>query len=298
MHPLATFTLPADAPRDRLDRVAAAAFPDHLPSRAAAKNACERGEVEVDGARTEPSRFVLPGQTLALRPRRDATPSRFVQPLEVVWEDDVAAVVVKPPGLITSGGRPRTLAAALPANLRPSPRLDALPAPLPAHRLDAPTSGLVVVGKTASALAALNAAFAERRVDKRYAAVVVGRLEGEGLLDAPLDGLACETAWRALDHGRAVRTDWLTLVEAQPRTGRTHQIRRHLASLGHAVVGDGRYGERHTTLRGLGLFLAAVGLRLPHPEAGEIAATVAPPAKFEALLRREARRWARLHAEE
>lgn len=296
MHPHLERRLPADAPRERLDRVALALFPLWLPSRAAAKAACKRGEVLVDGAPAEPSRFVAAGDTIALRPRADSPHRAYPTVLEVAHEDDAVAVVVKPPGLPVSGNRHRTLARALAANLTPSPRPDALPSPHPAHRLDASTSGLVAVGKTATAIAALNAAFAARAVDKRYRAVVVGRLEGQGVIDAPIDGADARTEYSALAHSRSVRTDWITEVELRPITGRTHQLRRHLADLGHAISGDRLYGAPHTTLRGQGLFLAAVALTLPHPDDGA-ALTVAidPPPKFAALVAREARRWQRLN---
>ncbi|TNF24281.1 MAG: RluA family pseudouridine synthase [Deltaproteobacteria bacterium] len=283
------------APPERLDRVVAALFSEQLPSRAAAKSACKRGEVWVDGAPAEPSRLVSGGEEIALQPRSGPLPAIWDEPLEVVYEDDAIAVVVKPPGVLVSGNQHQTLVHALPANLKPSARPDALPRPQPAHRLDLATSGLVAVGKTASALAALNAAFAERRVHKRYRAVVNGRLEGAGTLSEPLDGRPCETRYAAVEHGPSVRCGWTTVVDLWPLTGRTHQLRRHLAGIGHAIAGDRLYGERRTTLRGQGLFLAAVELTLPHPDDGrEITVEIPPPAKHAALLRREARRCARL----
>lgn len=291
-----TAAVPPGSATDRLDRVVAALFPGMLPSRTAAKAACKRGDVLVDGAPAEPSRFVSAGQQLTLLPHSGPLPAPFPLELEVAYEDEAIAVVVKPPGLPVSGNQHRTLRHALTANLTTSPRMDALRLPEPAHRLDAATSGLVAVGKTASGLAALNAAFASRSVAKRYRAVVVGRLEGEGTVDVPLGGRPCETRYAAVQHGAAVRCEWLTVVDLWPVTGRTHQLRRHLAGLGHAVVGDRIYGARGTTLRGLGLFLAAVELMLPHPDDGRpIRVEIPPPPKHAALLRRETRRVQRLN---
>jgi RluA family pseudouridine synthase len=290
-----TTAVPPGSAADRLDRVVAALFPGLVPSRAAAKAACKRGDVLVDGVPAEPSRFVAAGQQLTLLPHSGPLPAPFPLALEVAYEDDAIAVVVKPPGLPVSGNQHRTLRHALSANLAASPRPDALRLPEPAHRLDAATSGLVAIGKTASALAALNAAFASRDVAKRYRAVVVGRLEGEGAITVPLGGRPCETRYAAVQHGAAVRCGWLTVVDLWPLTGRTHQLRRHLAGLGHAVVGDRLYGTRGTILRGLGLFLAAVELTLPHPDDGRpVQVEIPPPRKHAALLRREARRVARL----
>lgn len=282
-------------PPDRLDRVVAALFPERLPSRAAAKNACKRGEVLVDGAPAEPSRMVSGGQEIQLLPRSGPLPAIWEEPLEVAWEDDAIAVVVKPAGVLVSGNQHQTLVHALPANLSPSPRPDALPRPQPAHRIDIATSGLVAVGKTASALAALNRAFAERQVKKRYRAVVNGRLEGDGIIAEPIADRPAETRYAVVAHGPSVRCGWSTVVDLWPVTGRTHQLRRHLAGLGHAIVGDTLYGERETTLRGQGLFLAAVELTLPHPDDGRsVRVEIPPPPKHASLLKREARRCERL----
>ena len=107
------------------------------------------------------------------------------------------------------------------------------------HRLDRETAGLVLLAHHRQAAAWLSEQFRQRRVDKGYRAWVHGRLTGEGVLDAPLDGRPAVTRWRALtyDAGR----DW-SCVDITLETGRLHQIRRHFAGAGHAVVGDPRYG--------------------------------------------------------
>ncbi len=292
---LARVRLADDAPRERLDRAATRAFAAQLPTRAAAKRACKRGEILVDGAPAEPSRWTAPGMELALTMRRDTMAAVFELALPVVFEDDAMAVVVKPAGWPVSGNQHRTIAHALPFNLAPSPRPDALPSPWPAHRLDAPTSGLLAVGKTAAALAALNAAFAERAVDKRYRALVVGRLEAERLLDVDVGGRPACTRVVPRLVTPAVKCGWVTTVDAWPDTGRTHQIRRHLAAIGHPILGDRRYATAGPALRGSGLYLSAVGLTLPHPDGrGPVTARADEPPKFASFRRRERRRCARL----
>jgi 23S rRNA-/tRNA-specific pseudouridylate synthase len=133
-------------------------------------------------------------------------------------------------------------------------------------------------------------------VVKEYVALVVGRLDGEGEVTAPIDGRAARTAWVALAQTPALRSGWITTVALRPHTGRTHQLRRHLAGLGHPVLGDRVYGAEGTTLLGKGLFLAAVALTLPHPDtAAQVTARMPVPAKFQSFRAREARRWRRWH---
>jgi len=189
--------------------------------------------------------------------------------LDLVYVDDWLAVINKPAGLVTSGPRRRTLTAALPHNLPTSPRPDAMPRPHPVHRLDARTRGLVVVARTHSANVELSRAFQERPVFKRYRALVGGSLTGEGVVDLPVDGRSARSRWRCISVAQAPVTDTLTTVDLWPETGRKHQLRRHLASLGHPVLGDGLHTESGPVLKGQGLMLAAVQLRLPHPHTGQ-----------------------------
>lgn len=293
---LATHQVPSDAPRTRLDLTCLGAF-EQLTSRASARKAIKRGEVLLDGQSVESSRFVQPGQQIELLEPVGPEPPRYQVALDVIHEDDHIAVVVKPPGLAVNGPKLRTLEHGLPRHLTPSSAPDALRWPRPAHRLDAKTGGLVVVGKTGSALASLGRSFETRQVHKRYEAVVIGRMEGEGHIDEPIDDRSAQTTWRAVDHARCLKSDWVTLVELCPHTGRRHQIRKHLSDLGFPILGDIPYGLTGLTLRGKGLFLWAVGLTLPHPATLEPQTYVTPhPAKFDTFMRREQRRWERQNA--
>ena len=278
--------MPALPSSRRLDAVACEVFAAELHSRSYAKRACKDGRVLVGEAVAEPARWIHGGETLTLLARVDPDVPPFDLPLEVVHDDDVMAVVWKPAGFPVSGNEHRTIAHALPLALALSSAADALVQPWPAHRLDAPTSGLLVVGKTRRALAALNRAFEERAVQKRYRAFVVGRLEGEGVIDSPIDGRAARTRWEASGFA-AVHKAGVSDVRLWPETGRTHQLRQHLAALGHPVLGDKRYGIRGHIYRSSGLFLCATGLRLEHPETGEeLVIDHEPAAKFSAYWRR------------
>jgi 23S rRNA pseudouridine1911/1915/1917 synthase len=280
--------------RDFLDRYASRAVP-LLPSRNAAHKAADRGELRVDGIAVGPHHVVKPGQRVELWSSTRTVPPPLAVPVPVVFEDDDLAVVEKPPGLPTSGRGPRTVERALRANLAPSAAEDALPWPRPVHRLDGPTGGLLLVAKSRRAQIGLGRALEERRVRKRYRALVIGRLEGDGTVDSPIDGREAATIYRPVRHTHAVRGEWLTTVDAWPLTGRTHQIRRHLASLGHPVLGDAAHGLPGLVLSGQGLFLHAVELMLDHPVSGEPlwVATREPP-KFESWRAREERRFHRL----
>jgi 23S rRNA-/tRNA-specific pseudouridylate synthase len=276
--------------RSRLDR-AVLVGSDRFPTRASARKACDRGEVAVNGVVSESCRWVEPGDEVAVLESLGRPLRPLLRRLGVAYEDDRLAIVVKPPGLVTLGPRGRTLQRALPSNLRPSPLPDALVSPRPVHRLDARTGGLVVVAKTRSAHAELGRAFAEHRVHKRYRALVIGALEGEGTCEAEVGGRAARSRWASVRVSRALRTDWVTTVDLFPETGRTHQLRAHLAGLGHPILGDEVYGAPGRTLVGKGLYLFAVELALP----GGPRIEVPEPAKFESFRAREDKRWRRWH---
>ncbi len=222
----------------------------------------------------------------------------FPLELKVVFQDASLAVVVKPPGFWVNGNRYRTVENALPFNLKQTHALDALPCPRAVHRLDAPTSGLLVVAKTASALVSLSRQFQLRTVQKRYHAIVSGRTLTTFDVDIPIEGRSATTRFRRVVYTRSVRSNWLTTVAAEPVSGRTHQIRRHLQYAGYPVFGDHVYNSSGSAFRGKGLFLSAVAIAFSHPATGKrIEFATDEPPKFESLRRRESRRWHRLHSD-
>ncbi len=141
----------------------------------------------------------------------------------------------------------------------------------PAHRLDRATSGVILIALRRPAMVALSRAFEEGRVRKRYLALVRGRPEGQGLIETPLPSLVDGRTQDAVTEYRVLRpVGEATLIECRPRTGRTHQIRRHLAGIGHPLAGDPRYGDAELNDRlaraGLSrLFLHAASIEVPHP---------------------------------
>ena len=228
-------------------------------------------------------------------------------PLEVVYEDEHLVVVVKPSGVLvhpTLGVKRGTLANALAYHLNRG-LLDEsravenqIPSGAPfirpglVHRLDRDTSGLLVVSKTQSALSRLTQHFQRRLVEKRYVAVVGGLLkEDEINIDAPIGrDEDARPRWRILESGKPAETRLRvaergarrTLVELEPLTGRTNQLRIHCAHLGHPIVGDVLYaGEPHARL-----CLHAVRLAFRHPATNEWVefASKAPPELLSALV--------------
>jgi 23S rRNA pseudouridine1911/1915/1917 synthase len=202
------------------------------------------------------------------------TPERA--PLEIVHEDEQIVVVVKPAGQLvhpTRGVKSGTLANALAYHLNQNPQT--LIRPGLVHRLDRDTSGLLVVAKTQAALSRLSQHFQRRLVEKRYAAVVAGRVEQEELtINAPIGrDEDARPQWRVEESGKHAETRLRvverrgarTLVELEPVTGRTNQLRIHCTHVGHAIVGDRFYsGEPHTRL-----CLHASRLAFHHPATNE-----------------------------
>ena len=269
-----------------------------LPTRSSARKAIKRGEIAVNGLVLEKSEPVGPGAELARLEPTSGMPKAYDVPLKVLYEDAHIAAVHKPPGLAVNGTWHRTVEHALSSNLQPSTAPDALRMPRPAHRLDRPTGGLLLVGKTATGLAGLSGLFHDRAVHKRYRAIVVGRIDGEGEVDTPVEGRAAHTRWSAVECTRSLRCDWITTVDLWPTTGRTHQLRRHMAGAGVPILGDTVYGTQGCILRGKGLFLCAIALRFDHPITGEaMDLFVDEPHKNHSMRLREARRWETHHPE-
>ncbi len=277
-------------PPERLDRFAVEVF--GLPSRARARKLLRAGRLTLNGETPESCRRVKAGDRLALS-APPTPPPVYARDMAVVYLDEHMAVVEKPPGIPVSGNKHRTLEHALPHNLPPCEHPEALYVPRPVHRLDVRTGGLVVVARTAPAQVGLGRLFQERAVKKRYRALVVGRLEGEGEETAPVEGREARSRWRAVDHTRSLHVGWLTTVDLWPVTGRTHQLRLHMAWRGHPVLGDDQHGGERA-MRGKGLFLRALALDLPHPITGApLSVSIGEPEKFASFRRREQDRWDR-----
>lgn len=302
-----TFTVDDEHAGIRLDRYLAAVMPGL--SRTRAQALIDRGAVSVDGRPGRASQPLDAGQRVAVVGEaavgQDAGPAPLASeaiPVPIVYEDPYLLVVDKPAGLVVhpAPGHPSgTLVNALLERLAPTGTDPAASALRPGivHRLDKDTSGLMVVARDEATLTSLAAQMKERRTVKRYLALVEGHMPvPEGAIEAPIGrdprrrqrmalvsaaagGREARTRFRVLREARG-----RSLLELQLETGRTHQIRVHLAAVGHPVVGDQTYG-RPQAPHPPRQFLHAARLEFAHPATGAWMVFDAPlPADLAAFL--------------
>lgn len=236
------------------------------------------------------------GQTIDLLETPQSQPKIFELPLEILFEDHHMAAIHKPAGFSVSGNAYKTIYNALPYNLRKSTEPDALPWPTPVHRLDNQTSGILLISKTKTAQIALGNQFENHTIQKKYCAVVIGEVLKNGKINSPIEDKTAETDFEVVTVVNSLRFEHLSLLNVFPKTGRTHQIRIHLASIDHPIFGDKLYVEEKMLHRGKGLFLCAQEITYRHPKTSkEINLRIEIPHKFESLLLREQRRWKNYH---
>ena len=265
-----------------------------IPSRKGIKKAIKRGAVQVDGATGTTGLWVQPGQRIQLYDLEPTPPQAYPLYVQIPYKDEHLAIVQKPAGLPVSGNHYRTLVNALIDQLPLSNLPDALPWAMPVHRLDAPTSGLLVLARSRSAQVALGQAFEQREVEKTYQAICCGRADEQGAIEQPLEGQPARTTFVKMEECRSLRCGWLSRMQLHPHTGRTHQLRRHLSGQGWPILGDKLYTPPDAPLlKGKGLFLCATALRLIHPiDQSTLHVAVNPPKKFDRMMDRAGERWA------
>lgn len=263
-----------------------------MPSKKAAYKAVKRGEILVNGGVVQPQAVVRAGDVIrGFEPASLSLPRSPASPA-VLYCDSCVAVIVKPAGIPVMGLFKPSLELACATALPPSNRSDALPRAKPVHRLDVPTTGLVLVARTEWALRDLSRQFHDREVRKTYRAVVAGFVAGTVLLDIPLDGKPSRTEAAFDRPARSLHDGCVTAVTLHPHTGRRHQLRRHLAAIGHPVLGDREYSPGESLFRGKGLFLSATGIAFRHPERSDhLGFRIDQPHKFTSYLEREERRY-------
>ena len=278
-----TFYVPASLAGERVDRAVALLTGW---SRADVAALIDKGAVLVGGQPVAKSRRLAEGDEVEVEgePEPDAPPVPEPVDFPAVFEDDDLVVVVKPAGLVVhpgAGHETGTLASGL---LHRYPEIAQVGDPMRpgiVHRLDRDTSGLMVVARSSRAYDALTAALAAREIERRYLALAWGRFDARrGTIDAPIGRSATRRTRMAVrEAGKEARTGYevlnqfdhpvCTFVECRLETGRTHQIRVHLAAIGHPVVGDATYGGDRNPLRPGRPFLHAHALALTHPTTGE-----------------------------
>jgi 23S rRNA pseudouridine1911/1915/1917 synthase len=278
----------------RLDQALARLLPGESRTRLA--RLIEEGHVTVDGAPSALRRKVKSGEavdvTLAERPVDAAFRPEAIA-LAVVHEDDDLVVVDKPAGLVVHPGSGNWAGTMLNALLHHAPATGSLPRAGIVHRLDKDTSGLLVVAKTEGAQADLVRQLQARTVKRTYLALARGRIAGEGRVEAPIGRHPVHrTKMAVVDDGKPAVTHYRvrerfphhTLLECELETGRTHQIRVHLASIGHPLEGDPVYAGRGPRLLPRQA-LHAWKLAFEHPRSGKAVRFESPvPADLRALL--------------
>jgi 23S rRNA pseudouridine1911/1915/1917 synthase len=270
---------------ERLDRVVAL---EADLTRNAASELVSSGAVRVNGrVVSKPSARLAPGDIVVAELAAPIDHTLVAEPgieFGVVYEDDAVIVIDKPEGLVVhpgAGNKTGTLVQGLLARYPEIAAVGEPERPGIVHRLDSGTSGLMVIARTEAARAALVDALSRREISRQYRALAWGAIAGEdGLIDAPIgrserertkmaivaDGREARTRYRVLERFSAPVE--LTLLECHLETGRTHQIRVHLASIKHPVVGDTRYGRARPALDCPRPFLHAERLAFAHPVSG------------------------------
>ena len=295
--------IPRECAGWRLDAALAKLFPEH--SRSRLQGWLKQGLILLDGSAAEPKRKVYGGERIVF----DAAAAAPATPgladaaediaLNVVFEDESLIVIDKPAGLVVHPGNGNASGTLMNALLHHAPELAAIPRAGIVHRLDKDTSGLLVVARTLTAQTDLVRQMQARSVKRHYLALVLGTVERDGSVDAPLGRHAVQRTKMAIVRagGKEARTHYAvlerfakaTLLECRLETGRTHQIRVHLTSIKHPLAGDAVYGRSRSGDARLDAFprqaLHAWRLALQHPAGGAEVAWESPlPEDFAQLL--------------
>ena len=299
--------VPDSAAGRRLDAVLADLFPEYSRSRLSAW--IKSGDVSVDGAPARGRDPVRGGEAVTLSAVQETQTHAVAEdiPLDVLYEDEHVLVIDKPAGLVVHPGAGNPAGTLVNALLHRDPSLELLPRAGIVHRLDKDTSGVMVVARTLPAHTALVEQLSNRQVHRQYLAIVVGALVSGGTANAAIDRHPRDRVRMAVrEDGKDAVTHYRlrerfrnhTALECRLETGRTHQIRVHMAHLKHPIVGDPLYGGSFKLPKGASEdFIAALRgfkrqalhaevLEFAHPVTGEPIRCSAPiPEDMQHLLR-------------
>ena len=278
---------------------------DCISSRNKAIKMCDRySRVQVDGVARESSCLLKAGAKVVILPE-EAPSAPHVQ-IKVHFEDEHLAVVYKPPGMDTNGkmkiaSKGHTLEDSAAAFVSESKEYDKLPRPMAVHRLDRATQGLVIIAKTSRAHRALHKAFEQRCIKKRYRALIGGSIADSQIND-DIGGRRASTVISVISVDRAkvgghvavrngdgtvrlIPLEFITTLDLYPVTGRKHQLRIHLKSMGTPILGDKLYGRSISFAGGLKILcLAALELTFCHPiYGGKVSVAAEEPKDFKSI---------------
>ena len=234
-------------------------------TKSALKKALKKQYITVNGIVATSATFISGGETISLSIPENRKPrTKLILKLNVLFEDDYLAIIHKPGGILVSGNSFKTIANGLIQNLKPSNLLDRT-TPQPVHRLDYPTTGLLLIGKTNSSIRALNKLFEDKKIKKSYYATTIGVMQSKGEITTAIDGKPSQSLYKVKASVASERFGSLNLVKLKPKTGRKHQLRKHLLSIGNPILGDKDYNIENLILNGKGLYLHAYSLKFTHP---------------------------------
>ena len=256
-----------------------------IPTKSGVKKAIKKELIFIDGILATTSKFISGDEKIELfQTENSSTFERLELNLEVLFEDDYLAIIYKPAGILVSGNKFVTIANGLTQNLKKSKLFDAVK-PQPIHRLDYPTSGVLLVGKTSDTIIKLGKLFENKEIQKTYFAITIGKMNLEGKLNSPIDEKNAHTEFEVLKSVTSERFGYLNLVKLQPKTGRKHQLRKHLSGIGNPILGDKEYFLENKVLTRKGLFLHAATLDFIHPFTKEkISISKENPKKFTKIF--------------
>ncbi|HJT50792.1 MAG TPA: 23S rRNA pseudouridine(1911/1915/1917) synthase RluD [Nitrosospira sp.] len=297
--------IPPDCAGMRLDQALAKLLPDC--SRSRLQSWILEKRMSMDGAHAVPKQKVWGGEKIYITPAYEPVETAYAPEaiaLDIVYEDEDIIVINKPAGLVVHPGSGNWQGTLLNALLHYTPHLSLVPRAGIVHRLDKDTSGLLVVAKTPEAQTGLVRQLQEHSVKRDYLALVWGDVSSDGWVDAPVGRHPVQrTKMAVIARGKSARTryqvlekfEYWTLLRCSLETGRTHQIRVHMHSIGHPLVGDPVYGSKPKKKIGrcseaVSVFsrqaLHAQRLELAHPQHGRRMAWEAPlPEDMSQLLR-------------
>ena len=255
-----------------------------VPTKSGIKKAIKKKLILVNGLPTSTARIIIGGEKITLlNPKNKPLRKSLILRLAITFEDDYLAIIEKPPGILVNGNKFKTIDNALQQNLKKSSQIDAV-RPRPIHRLDYPTTGLLLIGKTSSTIRALNQLFENKKIKKKYYAITIGKMNLKGAIKTYINKKTAITNYKTIQSVKSNRFEFLNLVELSPRTGRRHQLRIHLSSIGNPILGDQEYGIKSLILKGKGLYLHASQLDFTHPiTKDKLSITSNLPKKFKMI---------------
>ena len=250
------------------------------------KKAIKKGFVTINGEIGYTADYINGGELLELyQPKSPKKRPSITILLPIIYEDDYLAIINKPAGILVSGNKKYTLENALATSLTKSKQKDALFYPEPIHRLDYPTSGAILIGKTSQAVIFLNKMFEEQKIKKKYKAITIGSQKEYGIIECPINKKPSKSEFKNIMSIPSRKYGFLNLVELIPYTGRTHQLRIHMSTIGNPILGDLKYGKEGLISMGNGLYLQSSNISFIHPFTNnEVEIAIPLPKKFSKIF--------------